>query len=412
MSNCKDYLRRKQDGFTPRTAMEEAARCLLCYDAPCSKGCPAGTDPAKFIRSIRFRNVKGAAETIRENNILGGICARVCPTEKYCQLACSRCGIDKPIDIGRIQRYVTDMEDALDMKILEKPTEKKGKSVAVIGAGPGGLSVAGGLLLKGYDVEIFEKNDKLGGYLRYGIPEYRLPTHVVDKEIQRILDLGLVVHTGVTVGKDISMDELKQKFDAVVVGIGLSGGKWLPMFEGNPDVETAVSFLRRVKEAKGQVEIPDNVLVVGGGDVSMDTCTTLKLLGAKNVTAIVYEEYCEFKASQKELAGAREQNVSIYDGYIPAKVEGKTVTFQHRKIGSEITYTADKIILAVGQTLEADGLGLDFTRGEADSQNFRVGNSNVFVVGDISKNEEKSVVGAVKSAKFATAYIDAYLGGK
>ena len=406
------YLKELEPGFSPLTICEEASRCLLCHDAPCSQSCPAGTAPGKFIRSVRFRNFKGAAETIRENNILGGICARVCPTEKYCQLACSRCGIDKPIDIGRIQRYVTDMEDALDMKILEKPTEKKGKSVAVIGAGPGGLSVAGGLLLKGYDVEIFEKNDKLGGYLRYGIPEYRLPTHVVDKEIQRILDLGLVVHTGVTVGKDISMDELKQKFDAVVVGIGLSGGKWLPMFEGNPDVETAVSFLRRVKEAKGQVEIPDNVLVVGGGDVSMDTCTTLKLLGAKNVTAIVYEEYCEFKASQKELAGAREQNVSIYDGYIPAKVEGKTVTFQHRKIGSEITYTADKIILAVGQTLEADGLGLDFTRGEADSQNFRVGNSNVFVVGDISKNEEKSVVGAVKSAKFATAYIDAYLGGK
>lgn len=405
------YCKELEPGFTPVTICEEAARCLLCHDAPCSKSCPAGTDPGKFIRSVRFRNFKGAAETIRENNILGAICARVCPTEKYCQLACSRCGIDKPIDIGRIQRYVTDLEETLGMKILEKPAHRLGKSVAVVGGGPGGLSVAAELLKKGYDVEIFEKDAQLGGYLRYGIPEYRLPNRIVDVEIQRIFDLGLVAHTGVTVGKDVTLDELKKKFDAVVVGIGLSGGKWLPMFEGNPDVETAVSFLRRVKESGGAVEIPQNVLVVGGGDVSMDVCTSLKLLGARNVTSIVYEEFCEFKASEKELAGARAENVSIYDGYIPTKVDGKAVTFEHRKLRSTVTFTADKIILAVGQTLEADGLGLSFTRNEADSENFRVGTSNVFVVGDISKNEEKSVVGAVKSAKLAAAYIHAYLGG-
>lgn len=166
-----------------------------------------------------------------------------------------------------------------------------------------------------------------------------------------------------------------------------------------------------MKESGGAVEIPQNVLVVGGGDVSMDVCTSLKLLGARNVTSIVYEEFCEFKASEKELAGARAENVSIYDGYIPTKVDGRTVTFEHRKLRSTVTFTADKIILAVGQTLEAEGLGLSFTRNEADSENFRVGASNVFVVGDISKNKEKSVVGAVKSAKLAAAYIHVYLGG-
>ena len=129
------YCKELEPGFTPVTICEEAARCLLCHDAPCSKSCPAGTDPGKFIRSVRFRNFKGAAETIRENNILGAICARVCPTEKYCQLACSRCGIDKPIDIGRIQRYVTDLEETLGMKILEKPAHRLGKSVAVVGGG-------------------------------------------------------------------------------------------------------------------------------------------------------------------------------------------------------------------------------------------------------------------------------------
>lgn len=406
------YLKELEPAFTPQTVCEEASRCLLCHDAPCSKSCPAGTDPAKFIRSVRFRNFKGAAETIRENNILGAVCARVCPTEKYCQLACSRCGIDKPIDIGRIQRYVTDYEEALGMKILEKPEKTNGKSVAVIGGGPGGLSVAAELLKKGYAVELYEKEDRLGGYLRYGIPEYRLPDRIVDGEIRRIFELGLVAHTGVKVGVDVTLDELKEKFDAVVVGIGLSAGKWLPLFEGNPDVETAVSFLRRAKENGGKIDIPQNVLVVGGGDVSMDTCTTLKLLGAKNVTAIVYEEFCEFKASEKELAGARAEGVSIYDGYVPTKAEGKTVTFEHRRIGSTVTYTADKIILAVGQTLDAEGLNLAFTRGEADSTNFRVDGTNVFVVGDISKNEEKSVVGAVKSAKLAAYAIDTYLGGK
>lgn len=405
------YSKELEPGFTPVTICEEAARCLLCHDAPCSKACPAGTDPAKFIRSVRFRNFKGAAETIRENNILGAVCARVCPTEKYCQQGCSRCGIDKPIDIGRIQRYVTDMEEALGMKILEK-AEPNGKTVAVVGAGPGGLAVAGELLKKGYAVEIFEKEEKLGGYLRYGIPEYRLPEHIVDTEVQRIVDLGLVVHTGVTVGKDIAMDELKAKFDAVVVGIGLSVGKWLPMFEGNENVETAVSFLKRAKEAKGAIAVENNVLVVGGGDVSMDVCTTLKMLGAKNVTAIAYEEFCEFKASKKELEGARALEVSVYDGYIPTKVSGKTVTFRHRKIDSEITFTADKIILALGQELAAEGLGLRFERNEAVSERFRAADSNVFVVGDISENKEKSVVGAVKSAKLAACYLDAYLGGK
>lgn len=403
------YLKELESGFTPVTISGEAARCLLCHDAPCSKACPAGTDPAKFIRSVRFRNFKGAAETIRENNILGAVCARVCPTEKYCQEGCSRSGIDKPIDIGRIQRYVTDFEAAIGMKILEK-SAPNGKKVAVIGGGPGGLSVAAELLKKGYAVELFEKDEKLGGMLRYGIPEYRLPTEVLNLEIQRILDLGLVPHMGVKVGKDVTMDELKAQFDAVVLAIGLSAGKWLPLFEGNAYTETAVSFLRRAREAGGDVEVPANTLVIGGGDVSMDVCTTLKLLGAKNVTAVVYEEFCEFKASKKELEGAREQGVSIYDGYIPTAVEGNKVTFEHRKIGAKVEFTADKIILAIGQALDDEGLGLAFERGEIGDETMKIGDK-LYVVGDVSKNPQKSVVGAVKSAKLAAIYIDQKLGG-
>lgn len=124
------YLADAVAGFTPRTAMEEAARCLLCHDAPCSQSCPAGTDPAKFIRSIRFRNVKGAAETIRENNILGGTCAHVCPYDRLCEEACSRCGIDKPIQIGMLQRFAVETEEALNMQVLKAPAEKKAAKVA------------------------------------------------------------------------------------------------------------------------------------------------------------------------------------------------------------------------------------------------------------------------------------------
>lgn len=407
----KKYLEEIEAGFTPLTICQEAARCLLCHDAPCSKECPAGTDPGKFIRSVRFKNYKGAAETIRENNILGAICARVCPTEKYCQKGCSRSGIDKPIDIGRIQRYVTDLEASLNMKILKKGPSKN-KKIAVVGSGPGGLSIAGNLLLKGYRVEIYEKESKLGGYLRYGIPSYRLPEKVLDKEIKRIVGLGLKVHLSTRIGKDITLKQLSDEFDAVVIATGYSQGKVLKDFANNPYVETAVSYLKRIKENKGDVAVDDNILVVGGGDVSMDICTSLKMSGAPNVTAVVYEELFEFKASKKELEGARDLQVTIIDGYVPTEVKNNTVTFAHRRIPSQIRISADKIVLAVGQVPDMDDLNIKMEKGEVVSKNYRIENSNIFVVGDVSTNKEKTVVGAVRSAKEAGYYIDKYLGGK
>ena len=177
-------------GFTHRTAMEEAARCLLCIDAPCSQGCPAGTDPGKFIRSIRFRNVKGAAETIRENNILGGTCARVCPYDRLCEEFCSRCGIDKPIQIGKLQRYAIEQEEAFNMQILKAPAEKKAGKVACVGAGPASLACASELAKAGYNVTIFEREAEAGGVLTYGIVPTRLPKKVVDHDIKMVKDLA------------------------------------------------------------------------------------------------------------------------------------------------------------------------------------------------------------------------------
>lgn len=395
-------------GYTMSTVMQEAARCLLCEDAPCSKACPAHTNPAKFIRSVRFRNVKGAAETIRENNALGAICARVCPTERYCEKACTRAKIDGPIDISGIQRYVTD----INMQILHAGKDN-GMSIAIIGSGPAGLQAATTLRQKGYAVDIYEKQAKAGGYLTYGIPEYRLPEAIVDYEVQRIVNLGANIKYNVTVGKDITMDELKAKYNAVIVAIGASAAKTIPMFEHNICTESAISFLARAKENKGNIDVPDNVLVIGGGDVAMDVVTTLKKLDVPHVTDVVYEEFDEFRASKKELEGAQKAGVTIIDGYEPKEVHQNRATFKHRKIDSELTITADKIILAVGQKVDADGLDIDIQHNEIPFREARYHTKDpkVFATGDIVDGD-KTVVVAVQKGKEVAEEIDRVLGGQ
>ena len=406
------YIKEMEPGFSPLTVCEEASRCLLCLDAPCSKACPAGTSPDLFIRSVRFRNFKGAAETIRVNNVLGSICARVCPTEKYCQKGCSRSGIDRPIDIGRIQRYVTDLEESLGMEILEVAKDN-GKSVALVGSGPAALQAAASLKMMGYKVDVYEKEKVLGGMLRL-IPEYRLPDRVVDKEIERIEKLGVKFRTGCLVGKDVSVEELKKSHDAVILAPGYSYGKMLPMFEGNKYTVSAVDFLREVKAKKGNVKVPNNVLVVGGGDVAMDVVSTLKLLGVENVTDVVYEQFKEFKASKKELEGAQKLGVTIIDGYVPAHVEGNVVSFAHRVIKAEVKVETEMIILAVGQYPDVTGLGVELVKGEVNTgKNYFTNDPKVFVCGDIAHSKfDKTVVGGVRTGKEVALYVNAALGGK
>lgn len=404
----------EENGYTVKLVMEEASRCLLCLDAPCSISCPAGTDPGKFIRSVRFSNFKGAAETIRINNSLGGVCARVCPTERYCQQACARCGIDRPIDIGKIQRFVTDFEDACKMEILEKK-ESNGKRIAIIGSGPSALQAASSLLQEGFDVTIYEKEANLGGALRYAIPEYRLPEDIVDKEISKIIKLGLNYHTNCEVGEAVSLEQLKKDNDAVIICIGSSYGKVLPLFFESKICETAVDFLKSVKVNKLTALDYKNVLVIGGGDVAMDVSTSLKRLGVKNVTDVVYEEFSEFKASKKELEQAQKENVTIIDGYIPTKIEGNKVFFKHRFIPSEISIETEHIILAVGQYCNVYNVDqnininkLNEIEGVDESFHYK---DNVFVSGDIATGD-KTVVWAVRKGKAVAYAIKQYLEGK
>lgn len=403
------YVEEVEKAYTMITVMEEASRCLLCHDAPCSKACPAGTDPARFIRSIRFRNFKGAAEIIRENNALGASCARVCPTEKYCQKACSRCGIDKPINIGGLQRFATDYEQQCGMEILHAG-KSNGKRVGIIGSGPAGLQAAASLLQLGYDVDIIEKNEKPGGYLRYGIPEYHLPNAVVDNEVDRIVKLGAKIKCGVKVDQNIIIEKFSQFYDAVLLAVGFSKSKMLDAFKDNPNVETATSFLARVKEAKGEVEIPQDVVVIGGGDSAMDVSTTLKLLGAKSVTNVIRKEFSQFRATQSKLAYAQSIGVTVIGGYVPQKMEGKVVTFKHCRMNSTLEIEPEKVILAVGQEVDGEIKGLEFAGGVVNFEGPQLKGTNVFVAGDIAHGD-KTVVWAVKTGKEAAEAIHNFLGG-
>ena len=394
--------------YTPLTAMEEASRCLLCEDAPCSADCPAGTDPGRFIRSIRFLNDEGAAATILANNALGDVCARVCPTERYCERRCTRAEVDRPIDIKGLQRYATDFATALSMEVLEAGPDT-GRSVAVVGSGPGALQAAATLRRMGHAVDVYERDTVAGGMLAHGIPAYRLPNDVVASAVTRIERLGATVRTGVRVGTGcaVTCQGLLENHDALLLDVGLSAGKMLPIFEGDPSVELAVDFLARVRAAKGEVTVPDNVLVIGGGDVAMDVSTTLRRLGAHTVTDVVWEESDAFLASEEELAGAREAGVTLVDGYAPVAADGGAVTFRHRVIDAELTVKADLVVLAVGQRADVRGLDVEL---ELDGNEVAGGGPatsvpRVFVTGDLMAGD-KTVVWAVRKGKIAAAAID------
>lgn len=206
------------------------------------------------------------------------------------------------------------------------------------------------------------------------------------------------------------MEELKEKYDAVLVAVGIGRPQMLEMFEGNPYAVPAVTFLAEVDERQGEVELPDNALVIGGGDAAMDVSATLKLLGVQNVTTVTRKELSDFRASKVELETARAQGVTIVDGYAPVAVEGKVVTFRHRRLNSELKIEADKIILAVGQSTDADQLGLPIVKNEVDFDGFQA-DGKVFVAGDIAKGD-KTAVWAVRKGKAAAYAIHNFVGGR
>lgn len=408
-------------GFTPRTAMEEAARCLLCVDPPCSKGCPAGTDPGKFIRSIRFRNVKGAAETIRENNVLGGSCARVCPYDRLCEEACSRCGIDRPIEIGKLQRFAVEQEKAFKMKILTAPKRKKAVRIACIGSGPASLACAAKLAQAGYQVTIFEAAEKAGGVLTYGITPARLPQHVVDFDIKTVKDLGVKFIHGTKAGEDISIDELKKAgFEAIFIGTGLWEAK-VPEIPGKDlaGVTNAIDFLKAARDSKGAFDPGKRVVVIGGGDVAMDCATTAKLLGAENVMVYYRRTLEEAPANMTEIQYVTSLGITITTNFAPKEMIGKDkvefAVFKGRDGVSEAKVAADTVVFAIGQAPEdmTKIAPLKVTEKGTISANTKgkTNLSGIFAAGDIV-NGGKTVVEAVAAGKEAAAEIISYLEKK
>ena len=410
-----NYTAEAVAGFTHRTAMEEAARCLLCHDAPCSKGCPAGTDPAKFIRSIRFRNDRGAAETIRENNILGGTCARVCPYDRLCEEACSRCGIDKPIEIGKLQRYAIEQEEAYGMKTLSAP-EKKVGNVACVGAGPASLAVAAELAKAGYNVTILEREAKAGGVLTYGIVPSRLPQAVVDHDIAQVEGLGVKFQFNTEV-KAADLDA----YDAVFVGAGLWADN-LPKIDGLEldGVYAAVDFLKEARTKAEGFNPGKKVLVVGGGDVAVDCAVSAKLLGAEDVKIVYRRTLEEAPGNMTEFHYALSLGIGMTTGMAPAAVKGngkvEAVEFKgFRDEAAELTLSADTIVFATGQKAEdmAAVAGVKVTdKGTIAADDAGATDvEKIFAAGDIV-NGGKTVVEAVAAGKVAAASMIAYLEKK
>ena len=379
------------------------------------KGCPAGTDPAKFIRSIRFRNVKGAAETIRENNVLGGTCARVCPYDRLCEEACSRCGIDKPIEIGKLQRYAIEQEEVFGMKTLNAP-EKKVGNVACVGAGPASLACAAELAKAGYKVTVIEKEAKAGGVLTYGIVPSRLPQAVVDHDIAQVEGLGVEFKFNTKA----TADDLKD-YDAVFIGAGLWKAN-LPQIEGIDldGVYAAVDFLKEARTNGEKFAPGKKVLVVGGGDVTVDCAVTAKLLGAEDVKIVYRRTLEEAPGNMSEFHYALSLGIGITTGMAPAAVKGngkvEAVEFAgFRDEAAKLTLSADTIVFATGQNAEDMNALADVNltaKGTIDAAEDGTTNvENVFAAGDIV-NGGKTVVEAVAAGKEAAASMIAYLEKK
>lgn len=319
-------------GYTKEMAMEEAARCLNCPKKPCMDGCPVNVPIPGFIEKVAEGDFEAAYEIITSENALPAICGRVCPQENQCEGKCVRGIKGEPVGIGRLERFVADYHMA---NAVQAPVEieKNGKKVAVVGCGPSGLTCAGELAKKGYDVTIFEALHKAGGVLSYGIPEFRLPKDLVAKEIENVKNLGVDIETNVIVGRSLTIDDLMEDgYQAVFVGSGAG----LPRFLNIPGenllgVYSANEFLTRVNlmkaykfpETPTPVKVGKNVAVVGAGNVAMDAARTAKRLGAENVYIVYRRGEDEVPARKEEVHHAKEEGIIFKLLNNPCEIHGE-----------------------------------------------------------------------------------------
>jgi dihydropyrimidine dehydrogenase (NAD+) subunit PreT len=413
--------------LTPHEAAVESNRCLYCYDAPCTQACPTHIDIPRFIKKISTGNTTGSARTIFDANLLGATCARVCPVQELCEGACVLGKDHKPIAIGRLQRYAMDYaySNGNGLVTVAPPT---GKTIAVIGAGPAGLSCAGELARLGHSVTLFEKRKLGGGLSTYGIIVLREPVDVALAEVGMIEKLGVRIETGVELCNNLRLDELKSGFDAVFLSVGL-GTTPVMGIPGEDLILDGLAYIEQSKMDPAAVPHGRNVIVIGAGNTAIDCATIAARLGAERVTMIyrrtseemtaydheqdfVKREGVEFRfltqpvgvlSEQGRITGLVCQRMELGDSDASGRRAPKPVN------GSEFTLPADQVVKAIGQEKPAlaAALGLQTERGYIKvNAAFETNLPNVFAGGDcVRVRGSASTVMAVQDGKLAATAI-------
>ena len=322
-------------GYTEEMALDEAQRCLNCKNMPCVSGCPVNIHIPEFIKKVAEHDFEGAYQVIAQSSSLPAVCGRVCPQETQCEGKCVRGIKGEPVGIGRLERFVADWHNA-HATVATITAPKNGHKVAVIGSGPAGLTCAGDLAKLGYDVTIYEALHLAGGVLVYGIPEFRLPKSIVQKEVDNLKALGVKVETNMVIGRILTIEELKDEYGYEAVFVGTGAG--LPRFMNIPGenlkgVYSANEFLTRSNLMKAYrddsttpIQHAKNVAVVGGGNVAMDAARTAKRLGAENVYIIYRRGMAELPARKEEVEHAEEEGIIFHTLTNPVEILPTDVT--------------------------------------------------------------------------------------
>lgn len=410
-----------------RQAAIESARCFYCYDAPCTRACPSDIDVASFIRSIAQNNINGAAHTILSSNILGGSCARVCPTEVLCEQACVRNHQAEadPIRIGSLQRYAIDNMHFDAHPFTRAPSS--GLSIAVVGAGPAGLACAHRLSMLGHDVVIFEARAKPGGLNEYGIAKYKLTNDYAQKEVEFVLQLGGIrIEYGMRLGANLQLESLRADYAAVFLAIGLDASRALGIeHETAPGIMAAVDYIEELRQADDlrQMPVAARALVLGAGNTAVDMAVQMARLGAEEVTIVYRRDQAAMSATEHEQDIAKAAGVRIKTWAQPDQVlldaQGRVRGMRFEKTqlhegklsgtGHYFELAADAIFKAIGQTLLAEdiaGLGIAVVRDKIGvDANYRTALSGVYAGGDCIGPGEDLTVQAVQHGKLAAVSI-------
>ena len=414
--------------YDAHEAAVAADRCYFCYDAPCMTACPTSIDIPQFIREIQAGHPSSAAKTILDQNILGGMCARVCPTETLCEEACVREAAEgKPVEIGRLQRFATDtlMEKGVHPYSRAAST---GKRVAVVGAGPAGLSAAHRLAMLGHDVVMYDAKSKAGGLNEFGIAAYKSTEDFAAREVDWLLQIGgITVEYGKKLGTDLSLEALTSDYDAVFLSIGLAGVNSLRAAGEDMDgVRDAVDFIEELRQADDLSALPvaRNVVVIGGGMTAVDAAVQSKLLGAENVTIAYRRDRDAMGASRFEQDLAASKGVTLMFNVMPKAIHGDgaaaEIELEYTQVeegrvrgtGETTRLAAEQVYKAIGQSLvgQPDAVELEGGKIMVDATG-RTSVAQVWAGGDCASGGEDLTVTAVAEGRDAAMDIHTSLMG-